>query len=481
MKVTLLLFLLSLICCLPSGASLLADGTSAEAPHSPWKLLFSDSQDITDVWGKLDFGVTPVKLLRECEHPGFTVVGSFPLPDGSWEVFGQQMTEIKPGNPRERIMNWKLLRCTTRDGAHFENLQTVYEDSAVYTEHLAIAKNGDTGEYLVLKLKVDISGFAYTAFFSPDGVKWKEYADNPLFYDGDAMSLFWSPVLHSFVCINKSLQPFRKHIIDHGGPTGSLKDDSLRDRRVLMMRSSTDGRSWNPNVSLPDVWDLQNKKGSIPAKYLTKPDKNDPPDLEFYSGNAFWYYDRAYMMVLNYAPSAAEPGKHAPQLDNEWWTSRDGLHWDRPARGLNTLEVFPQIPRLETHPMVVGGNIVFCRNNMLLGMPEDRISYVGARANGEFSTKPFTMPDTGIVLNASVPSADRKFLSDRAYLMVAVLDEKGRVIPGFEAEKCIIRKEDRIDIPLKWSEATSKQLAGKTVKLRFLLGSASIYAVTPGK
>ena len=28
------------------------------------------------------------------------------------------------------------------------------------------------------------------------------------------------------------------------------------------------------------------------------PDENDPPDLEFYSGNAFWYHDRAYMMVL---------------------------------------------------------------------------------------------------------------------------------------------------------------------------------------
>jgi hypothetical protein len=53
-------------------------------------------------------------------------------------------------------------------------------------------------------------------------------------------------VLHRFVCINKSLQPHRKHILDDGGSTPSLGDDSLRDRRVLMMRASPDGRRWEP-------------------------------------------------------------------------------------------------------------------------------------------------------------------------------------------------------------------------------------------
>jgi len=61
------------------------------------------------------------------------------------------------------------------------------------------------------------------------------------------------------------------------------------------------------------------------------------------------------MMVLNYAATAAAPRKHAPQLDNEWWTSYDGLHFQRPVRGVNALEVFPQIPRLETHPLIIGG------------------------------------------------------------------------------------------------------------------------------
>lgn len=463
----------------PDNTKLTELSQEGKPPAIPWKLLFSGREDITNTWGKLHFGVTPIQLIREFEHPGFNVVGSFPRPDGSWEIFGQQITEIKPGDETTRRMVWKLLRSHTRDGMKFENLETVFEsEPAAWTDHFGIARNPESGEYLALKLKVDNNGFAYTAFFSPDGKQWKEHPGNPLFYDGDSMSLFWSPVLKRFVCINKSLQPYRKHLIDHGGATPSLGDDGLRDRRVLMMRSSPDGRRWEPSVSLPDVWNRNKRKSSIPEGFLTTPDAEDPPDLEFYSGNGFWYHDRAYMTVLNYAASPLKPRQHGPQLDNEWWTSRDGLRWERPARGVNALEVFPRLPRLETHPMVLNGNIIFSRAHLLLGLPEDRISYVGARTNAEFSTRSFQMPEADLLLNAASPSPDRSFAKEQAYVMVAILDEKGNVIPGFEAEKCLIQNEDRRDIPLKWGDASARQLAGRTLRLRFFLRSANVYAVT---
>jgi hypothetical protein len=262
------------------------------------------------------------------------------------------------------------------------------------------------------------------------------------------------------------------------GTTPALGDDSLRDRRVLMMRTSPDGRHWEPSISLADVWNRNGRKAPIPDGYMTLPDADDPPDLEFYSGNGFWYHDRAYMMVLNYAASAAVPGKHAPQLDNEWWTSYDGLRWQRPARGVNALEVFPQVPRLETHPLVIGGSILFLRGTLVLGLPEDRITCVAARANAEFSTRPFAMPAGGLALNAAVPSPERPFAKEQAYVMVALLDDKGSVVPEYEPEKCVIHGEDRRDIPLKWGAAPGSKLAGRTVRLRFFVRSASIYAVT---
>jgi hypothetical protein len=468
------------LCCLLRAGGTQAQTQPASPPSHAWKLLFSGTQDITDTWGSLHFGVTPVRTLRECEPPGFTITGCFPLSDGTWEVYGQQMAQIRPGNePYERIMAWKLIRATTRDGVTFQNLRTLYEpEPAAWTDHCAMAYNPDAKEYLLLKLKVDRSGFAYTAFFRPDGAQWREHPGNPLFYDGDAMSLFWSPVLHRYVCVSKSLQPHRKHLLDHGGPTPALGDDSLRDRRVLMLRSSPDGRRWEPSISLSDVWNRNGRKGAIPAGFLTLPDADDPPDLEFYSGNAFWYHDRAYMMVLNYAASPLSPRKHGPQLDNEWWTSPDGWRWERPARGVNALQAFPAVPRLETHPLVLNGMILFPRGHLLLGLRQDRISYVGARANGEFSTKPFQMPAADLLLNAASPAPQRPFAKQQAYVMVAVLDEEGRAIQGFEAEKCLIRDDDRSDILLKWGDTSARRLAGRTIRLRFFLRSANIYAVT---
>jgi hypothetical protein len=148
---------------------------------------------------------------------------------------------------------------------------------------------------------------------------------------------------------------------------------------------------------------------------------------------------------------------------------------------VNALDVFPSVPRIETHPMVIGGSILFVRGAMLLGLPEDRISYVSARSNAEFSTRRFVMPDADLLLNLAVPSVERLFAKDQAYVRVAVLDEKGEAIPGFEAEKCVIQGEDRRGIPLKWGEASARRVAGRTIRLRFGLRSASVYAVTASR
>lgn len=453
---------------------------SGAAPAEPLKLLFSGPQDVADTWGRLHFAVNPIRLMQEVGEPPFTPVGCFPLPDGTWEVFGQELKELGRGRDTfEETNAWKILRATTRDGVTFDPPETVLEAAAgPWTQHATIAYHPEAKEYLLLKLRMDSRGFAYTAFFSPDGRRWQAHSGNPLFYEGDAMTVFWSPVLKRFVLVSKSLQPFRKRLRDHGGPTQSLKDDALRDRRVLMLRSSPDGRHWEPSVSLPDVWDRHGEKGSHPPGLLTVPDGDDPPDMEFYSGNGFWYGDRAFMMVLNYAASPLSARKHAPHLDNEWWMSPDGLRWERPARGVNALEVFPQVPRLEMPPMIIGGNLLWRRGRMLLGLPVDRICAVSARANGEFSTQPFMMPDADLLVNAAVPAPERSFAREQAYVMVAVVDDQNRIIPGFEADRCVIQKQDLPDIPLKWGGASARPLAGKTVRLRFFLRSAHLYAVT---
>jgi hypothetical protein len=185
------------------------------------------------------------------------------------------------------------------------------------------------------------------------------------------------------------------------------------------------------------------------------------------------------MMVLNYSASPLGLRKHGPQMDTEWWAGRDGIHWERPGRGINATGA--EITRITHNPMVLNGMILFHYGNRILSMKQDRISYVGARANAEFSTVQFTMPAADLLLNAAIPSPDRPFATQQAYVMTAVLDENGKVIPGFEQDKCLIKSGDQIDLPLRWGDKSARELAGKKISLRFYLRSANIYAVTSKK
>ncbi|MCX6894721.1 MAG: hypothetical protein NTZ16_04310 [Verrucomicrobia bacterium] len=449
-------------------------------------LLFSDQSDIADTWGKIHFSVTPLRENIPCKDPGFSVTYSIPQNNGSCLVYGSvfhqdpDITSKKLGDSGADMARakstWDIVRATTRDGVSFENVETVFTSApANWSVHCTIAAKPDGKEFLLLRLLANNNGFGYYPFSSPDGKNWKQLSTEPLFYDGDAMSVFWSPKAQRYIAVCKTLQPFPKHITTgHGGRSKLLNNDKLRDRRVLSIRSSPDGIKWTPSDSMDDVWDRSGRKKAIPAEFMTMPDADDAPDLEFYSGNGFWYYDRAYLMLLNYADSPLVKG-HGPHLDTEWWVGSDGLHWNRPARDVNATGDF--IKRISHNPLILGGKFLFHYGNFLLAMKQDRISYVGARANAEFSTKPFPMPKGDLLLNAAAPAPERAFATQQAYIMVAVLDENGTVIPGFEADKCVIKSADEIDLPLFWGDKSARELAGRKISLRFQLRSANIYAV----
>lgn len=464
------------------ACSLVCVRTNAEQPSRAFKLLFSNAQDVTNAWGQLQFGATPMQKLRACADPGFTLACCLPREEGRWEVFGQVYKADEASREYEKTNAWKIIRATTRDGEHFENIETVYQgEPGCWTPHLGIAYNPDRKEFLMLKLRYDRDGFGYMAFFSPDGKQWQPYSANPLFRDCDSLGLFWSENAHRFILTAKSLQPVTKHYLDHGGTHPKLSKD-LRDRRVQCIRSSADGRHWEPTGSMLDVWNHRGNFQAMPIETLTLPDSDDPPGMEFYRAIGFWYEDRSYMVVLNYAPSPLLPNKHGPHLDTEWWVSRDGLRWDRPYRGINAVgDAFPGVVNITHNPMLIDGTLVFHFGNQLLGIKQDRISFVSARAGAEFSTPSFVAPAADLCLNAAVPSPARPFAAVQAYIMAAVLDDQGKVLPGFEAEKCLIQNTDRIDMPLRWKEKSVRELAGRSIRLRFYLRSANIYAVTTGE
>jgi hypothetical protein len=310
----------------PSGLKYNQNGFIATPENLPFKLLFSGEQDLVDTWGKLHISVTPTEWInRNAQRSVMNSdllstwpVACFPQTDGSWLVYSQKFTRLLttwPGNNR-----WSLLRGYTTDGVNFSKVETVINDTTgSWTNHLSMAYNPDAGEYMLLKMDIDprgtppndTNGFVYHAWFSSDGKTFQKYEGNRprggIFYEGDAVSAFWSPVLKRYVVVSKSLQAWPKHIRDHG----RVSNGGIA-RRVLMIRSSADGRNWTPDVDLKNVFGLNPNQPDdyYPAEWYTMPDEIDPPDLEFYSGTAFWYHDRAYMMVLNYAASPMFPKAH---------------------------------------------------------------------------------------------------------------------------------------------------------------------------
>lgn len=441
----------------------------------PFKLLFSDEEDVADVWGKLAFGASPIRLIGDCDDPGFEIKCCVPREDGAWDVYGYTGGHDiygESGDPTKQISKWHIHRATTRDGVHYENREVVFEsEPGPWTHYATIAWSPAKKELLCIKGVLIREGFKNFVYHSADGRKWTPGANNPVYYDGDSWGQLWSARLGRWVTTTKSFEIVKKHLPDHG----NSKHGQVR--RVCSVRSSADGDHWEPS----DPVLIHQGSPLLSKEMLITPDADDPPDLEFYRGVGFGYGDRCFVQMLNYAAipdpvNTKLPNKHGPQLDTEWWISREGLRWKRPFRAIDAT---PDGVRIISHnPMVIGGKLLFNFGNKLFGLGEDRITYAEARANVEFSTIEFDAPEGALALNAAVPSPDRAYATDQGYVMVAVVDAEGKVVEGFEREKCIIRNVDGIDLPLKWGEKDTRELKGKKIRLRFFARAARIYAVT---
>jgi hypothetical protein len=431
------------------------------------KLLFSDLRDVCDTWGKLEFDANPIRTMGSCEDPGFIISCCVPRDDGTIDVYGYRNEfDTRKIYKMEKKSKWQIFHATTRNGISFNDIEVVYESEQGPWEHyMSITYSSDRNEFLALKNKDHPGGFDIMAYFSKDGRNWQEYEGNPVYNDGDAWGVLWSSRLQRYVSTTKCFQHWRKYLPDHGKcPTGEV-------RRVTSVRWSMDGRHWEPSEPVL----IHYGKPLLPDALMLNPDEKDPPDLEFYSTHGFSYHDRYFAMTLNYAASPLLPDKHGPQLDTEWWFSRDGLKWERPYRDVDATP--DGVTRISHNPMVVDGRILFHFGNKLLGMKEDRLTSVSSRANSEFSTIQFTMPDADLYLNAAIPSSTRPSTANQAYLMAAMIDSAGRVILGFEREKCLVQAQDGISIPLNWEGRTARELRGQDVRIRFFMRSAHLYAI----
>lgn len=195
------------------------------------KLLFCSKEDICDTYGKIEFGANELKFVSNasglpapsCYHP-MKIRCVLPQEDGSFEVYGYISGHDIP---------WRIIRCRTFDGIHYENAEAVFKSEAGnWLGETGIAYNSHEGRFLCLKWKRGKIGHAAWAFGSEDGTRWRLLAKKPVYHDHDAFCLLWDERIKKYIAYQATYQSCKKRYPDNLGENV---------RRVLHIRTSKDG------------------------------------------------------------------------------------------------------------------------------------------------------------------------------------------------------------------------------------------------
>jgi hypothetical protein len=418
-------------------------------------LMFWDAADIADPLGAIRFGAEMLENEGSAEgYPDMQYGCEVPHADGIISIYGWRIRDWD--GPEGRLL--QIVRCTTEDGRTFADEEVVFEyRHPRWQAFVNIVRHPDGALYLFSW--ADWPGRLHV-FRSETGIDWELLSENAL-QGHDAMCIVWHEPTGRFINYQTVVQPHPKRYPDNIGEL----------RRVLSFLSSTDGEAWEPFS--PDF---------LKGETLWLPDADDPIDLEFYRVVVFPLQGRFALLLADYVPPPSESNsrravtKHGPPYLCEWAISRDGLNWARPFRDTNAYE--HQFWLSLQGPLFREGRLRFYHpDGRIASLPEDRVFYVTCRANGEFSTLPFTMPVKGLVLNADVRYRAAEGEHGQAYIMAEVLDAAGEPVPGYERKHCLFENEDGQTLPMKWGEKTGEELAGDLVRLRFYLRDAKIYGV----
>ena len=429
------------------------------------KLVFTGPEDTDDIYGKLEFGANGLEYVGDARGLPPDMGFPYPIPqaDGSYDVYSVSASRNKP---------WRIIRCRTVDGLNFENAEVVYESRpGAWVGYSTISYNPRDKQIIVWRYEAEAPSHALRGYGSKDGRQWTLISTKPAYHDHDAMTMRWDSRAERYVAYQNTMQKWERRYGDNVGN---------KVRRVLSIRTSPDGIAWTPGT------DAGYEAGPFTAEeYCITPDGDDPVDLQFYLFRSFPYADRYAGMMLNYAPSpqcvnpSAPQSLHGPSLSGEWLVSGDGLKWRRPYRDIFAPGEGPSF--IWHEPMVLRRKMLWIMDDKVYGLPQDRLFYAGSLCNAEFTTRAFTMPGTSwLMLNAALGVRGVKQAESWArqgYIMVELLDINGRVIQGYEKEKCIIRQSAAAPKALSWGSLTGGERAGDLVRLRFYLRDARIYSV----
>ena len=325
-------------------------------------------------------------------------------------------------------------------------------------------------------------GFYYVkgglmAVGSSDGIRWSRLSERPVLTDGafDSLNLaFW----------DAERRHYRAYYRDFR--------NKLRDIKTA---TSHDFIHWTPGVWLeyPGAAAEQLYTNNVLPYYRA-------PHL--YLGFPARYLDRGWSDAMRLLPQLAERearSKVSPRYgtaltDGLFMTSRDGAVFHRWA------EAFLRPGLSQTDNWVYGDNyqnwgLIETKSDMA-GAPDELSIYAtehywrGTYSNlrrfvlrvdgfasvnapgkgGEFTTRPLVFTGKELEMNFSTSVAGS--------VRVEIQDQRGGAIPGYTLDDCSDIFGDRLERVVAWRHgADVSKLAGKPVRLRFVMKDADLYSI----
>ena len=284
------------------------------------------------------------------------------------------------------------------------------------------------------------------AYKSADGIHWSLMSDKLVITNGafDSQNLaFWHPVQKRYLDFHRK---------------GRAK---VRD---IMTASSTDFLNWTEPVFL---------------------EYGDAPQEHLYT-NAIQPYFRAPHLFLGF-PTRFQPRNE--QVEPILMTSRDGRNFKRWADPLIPITApenrdgnrsnymawgLVQLPGQDRELSVYAKEAYYTgpgsRLRRFTFRTDGFVSVHAGASGGELVTKPLTFAGKQLTLNFATSSAGQ--------LQVEIQDAAGKVIPGYALSDCPPMTGDHIDASPKWKEGNNLgALAGKPVRLRFVLRDADVFSM----
>ncbi len=297
------------------------------------------------------------------------------------------------------------------------------------------------------------------AFVSDDGKRWRLASDEAAISDGKFDSLnvpFWDPVRSQYAAVYRD-------------------SDGVRSVKYA---TSKDFRNWTPGT-----WA---DYGGTPREHLY----TNGTHPYFRAPHIFIALPKRFVPWRTYHPTISIAGVS----EAVFMSSRDGVHWDRrfmeafirPGRDPRNWVHRSNMPSAGVVPtsddemsLYVARHYTFPSAHLerMVLRTDGFVSIHAGYGEGEWVSRPLLFEGGNLVLNFATSAAGG--------IRLEVQDAAGRPLPGFALEESPLIWGDEIEHTVRWershlqavSEKPLSRIAGKPVRLRFVMKDADLYSL----